>query len=70
MALFCTKPKRVVDNYIYDVNHLCTLEALFGMAPFASHTMEELEDKVLDQKPVEVGLRMILMYVYICNNFV
>lgn len=26
------------------------------MAPFASRTMEELEEKVLDQKPIEVSV--------------
>lgn len=29
-------------------------EALFGMAPFHSSTIEELEEKVLDDKPVEM----------------
>jgi len=29
-------------------------EALFGMAPFASKTFEELQDKILDQRQVEI----------------
>ena len=44
--------------YVY-FQHLpvyCVLESLFGMAPFASQTMEELEDKVLDLRPVEVSV--------------
>lgn len=31
-------------------------EALFGMAPFASKTFEELQDKILDQRQVEVRM--------------
>ena len=34
------------------MNHL--IEALFGSAPFASETLEELQLKVLDGKPIEV----------------
>ena len=30
------------------------VETLFGMAPFASKTFEELEGKVLDDTPVQV----------------
>lgn len=31
-------------------------EALFGMAPFASKTFEELQDKILDQRQIEVRM--------------
>ena len=30
-------------------------ESLFGMAPFASETFDELEEKVLDSTPIEVS---------------
>ena len=31
-------------------------EALFGMAPFASKTFEELQDKILDPRQIEVRM--------------
>ena len=31
-------------------------ESLFGAPPFASETLEELEMKILDTKPVEVNI--------------
>ena len=32
----------------------CSIETLFGVAPFASNSLEELHLKVLDDRPVEV----------------
>ena len=32
------------------------VEALFGAAPFACSTLEELHERVLDPRPVEVGV--------------
>ena len=34
----------------------CFTEALFGAAPFACSTLEELHERVLDPRPVEVGV--------------
>lgn len=33
---------------------LNSIETLFGVAPFASNSLEELHLKVLDERPVEV----------------
>lgn len=42
-------------------NNIISQETLFGMAPFASKTFEELEEKVLDVSPVKVcSLNMYL----------
>ena len=41
--------------YVVNSLHLFFLkEALFGEAPFASETLEELHMKVLDERPVQV----------------
>jgi len=40
--------------YVYTVLVL-VLETLFGEAPFASKTFEELEGKLLDSAPVQVN---------------
>lgn len=47
---------------------LCTLtESLFGSPPFASKTIEELEEKLLDTKPIEVSYSCFL---FICKFLV
>lgn len=38
-----------LSSYLYQ-------ETLFGMAPFASKTIEELEEKVLEDSPIKVVL--------------
>ena len=35
------------------------IESLFGAPPFASKTLEELEIKLLDTKPVEVSTHTV-----------
>ena len=37
-------------------------ETLFGVAPFASNTFEELEEKIVDHTPVKVSLELVCMY--------
>lgn len=38
------------------VHYTLPVEALFGTPPFASKTLEELEMKLLDTKPIEVSI--------------
>lgn len=44
--------------------YVLPVEALFGTPPFASKTLEELEMKLLDTKPIEVS---IIHFVQICE---
>ncbi len=53
----------MVRVYIHSCIVLFTLfviEILFGMAPFASKTFEELEGKVLDETPIQVSIYLVL----------
>lgn len=40
------------------------IECLFGKAPYASRTFQELGEKIWDERPVEV-----LYYIFACNLF-
>ena len=48
---------------------LCTLtESLFGSPPFASKTIEELEEKLLDTKPIEVSYSCFPVYLQVFST--
>ena len=43
-----------LHTYIHILLLSVDTETLFGMAPFASKTFEELEEKIFDDSPVKV----------------